>query len=138
MLGSALQTDRQRLPLRSPPSHVIISSARQRERMPLGDRGASFSLTLCLQHQQRLEMRGSLLPNGVTLDCIKKLELNVSSHSGSRSPQGSLVGSSGAAPFPCRDHLLGSGGCHPSNQYLGRTAEAGRAAKGLGSLRLFL
>lgn len=81
-------------------------------------------------------MNCSLLPNGVTLDCIKKPELNVSSCSGSHSPQGSLVGNwgGGAAPFPCRDHLLGSGGCHPSNQYPGRAAEAGKAAKGLGSL----
>ena len=47
-------------------------------------------------------------------------------------PKADWPGAGGFAPFPCRDHLLGSGGCHPSNQYPGRAAGAGRAANALG------
>lgn len=75
--------------------------------MPLGDGGASFSLTLCLPHQQRLAMNGSLLPNGVTLDGITKPELNVSSRPGSRPPQGSLAGSGAGGPFPLQRSSVG-------------------------------
>lgn len=34
-------------------------------------------------------------------------------------PKADWPGAGGFAPFPCRDHLLGSGGCHPAINTLG-------------------
>lgn len=45
-------------------------------------------------------------------------------------PKAAWQGTQGFVPFPCRDHLLGSGGCHPNNQYPGRAPGAGKGSRG--------
>lgn len=107
--------------------------------MPLGNRGQFVTepqLTLCLPNQSVNKLQ--FLSKCGILHCINKYELNVSSSPGSHFPQGRLSGSSGffpLSPFPCRDHLLGSGGCHSSNQY---PELAGWAAKGSKRVGQFL
>lgn len=106
----------------------------KKERAPESCRQASgqtsFSLTLCFHNQLGLGKNGSLLPNSVTLHCINKPKLTVSSGPGSHFPQGRK----GFCPIPlqrssiCWDQV----GMAPAINTQGELLGQERTATGLG------